>query len=509
MRVFSVEMLVKEEGAAVVQAALGRLKKETAAVAAEMKATTAQVTSTGRAMQQAGQATEIAKDRAAKAAIGFAAVGQSFARTGTITADMGTRIIEAGSQIATMFGPTGLAVGALLGFAAAAVSSFTGASTEAKKMREEFEKQLAQLANSNDLVAAKEQLRDLMYGTAEGAIEVDDAGNSILNMKDGMIALQREITRLNALPFSKFVEQRDEIARLNEELKKAAGQYARLQDLIFARNMPSRPEQLTGAAITIGATAPRTVSDADRRRIAEAARYGARLLEEARNNILREKRQFQAPSVAGYSVLPPDFIDSVTAQLQDTVKELERKSVDILLPVGAVIASGLGEGIANAIKGGITSGLEMAIASGNIGDAFRAMGQAIVQSLASAMVDVAIAAIGLGTLLESIQTFMTAHPALAVASAVALLALAKSMGGSAKGSGMTATGGVGGLTYSAAGGMSAPSSQIIFGGTSATTAAGMTPRSATNVTIIGPNDPTAQRAMQELLAKANSRGRIG
>jgi hypothetical protein len=37
----------------------------------------------------------------------------------------------------------------------------------------------------------------------------------------------------------------------------------------------------------------------------------------------------------------------------------------------------------------------------------------------------------------------------------------------------------------------------------------MQPRSATNVTIIGPNDPSAQRAMQELLAKANSRGRVG
>ena len=74
---------------------------------------------------------------------------------------------------------------------------------------------------------------------------------------------------------------------------------------------------------------------------------------------------------------------------------------------------------------------------------------------------------------------------------------------------MVATGGTSGLTYSAAGTMAAPAQQIIFGATSATTAAGMQPRSSTNVTIIGPNDPSAQRAMQELLAKANSRGRVG
>jgi hypothetical protein len=103
---------------------------------------------------------------------------------------------------------------------------------------------------------------------------------------------------------------------------------------------------------------------------------------------------------------------------------------------------------------------------------------------------------------------MMKHPALAVASAVAMLTLARSMGGGASGADMVGTGGAGGLTYSAAS-SAAPTQQIIFGATSATTAAGMTPRSSTNVTIIGPNDPSAQRAMQELMAKADSRGRLG
>lgn len=170
----------------------------------------------------------------------------------------------------------------------------------------------------------------------------------------------------------------------------------------------------------------------------------------------------------------------------------------------------LSEGISGALEGGILSGLEMALASGNIGEAFRAMGQAIVSSLAKAMVNVAIAAIKLGTLLEKVRAFMMLNPAIAVASAVALLALARSMGGGATGGTMTGVGGATGLSY-AVGGASAPSVQnpIIFGGTSATTAAGMTARPNMNVTIIGPNDPTAQRAMQELMNKANSRGTVG
>jgi hypothetical protein len=175
------------------------------------------------------------------------------------------------------------------------------------------------------------------------------------------------------------------------------------------------------------------------------------------------------------------------------------------------IKNTLADGIGSAVENGILSGLEMGLAGGNIGDAFKAMGQAIVQSMARAMVNVAISAIKLGELLQRVRDFMVLNPKLAVFTAVALLALARSMGGGAASGGMSATGGVGGLSYGMTGASAStlPTQQIIFGQTSATTAAGMTPRQAMNVTVIGPNDPSAQRAIQELMTKANSRGRIG
>ncbi len=89
----------------------------------------------------------------------------------------------------------------------------------------------------------------------------------------------------------------------------------------------------------------------------------------------------------------------------------------------------------------------MGLASGNIGEAFRAMGQAIVQSMAQAMVRVALAAIKFGELLGKIRQFMMDNPKLAVLSAIALLTIARSMGGGATGTGMGAVGGSGGLTY--------------------------------------------------------------
>jgi hypothetical protein len=39
-------------------------------------------------------------------------------------------------------------------------------------------------------------------------------------------------------------------------------------------------------------------------------------------------------------------------------------------------------------------------------------------------------------------------------------------------------------------------------------AASLAPVAPMNITVIGPNDPTAQRAIQELMAKANRRGSV-
>jgi hypothetical protein len=521
MRVFSVEMLVKEEGAAVVEAALKRLKNEAKAVAAEMKVTTSNVTNTGTAMKAAGQATEIAKDRAAKAAIGFAAVGQSMARTGSLTADAGTRIIEAGSQIATMFGPGGLAVAALLAFAAAAVTSFGSAAREAKKLREEFEKELEGLVNADDIVVSVEtiqrKIEELRTGTVYGDID------AIVDVKDGIAGMRAEIQRLREAGFRTDIKllASPELVRLEREIATAESNIKRYEAAL---------ERLGREPIAQNA---KDAADAQKRYNDELER-AIKLNADVRGAI-QEREAGQARGIStigmtrfgtGLEAGAAERAGRPAAPLIDTAA-IERDVLGATAEIAGIIAAadidqqllgairldelknGLADGIAGGIEGGVTSGVEMALASGNITDAFKAMGQAIIQSMASAMVKVALKAIGFASKMKAIQSFMASHPALALASAVALLAIARAAGGGSGGADMVGTGGPGGLTYSAAGTMATPTSQIIFGATSATTAAGMQPRSATNVTIIGPNDPSAQRAMQELLAKANSRGRVG
>ena len=498
MRVFSVEMLVKEEGAAVVEAAMKRLKKETQDVAAEMKATTQSVTGTGRAMQEAGGKTEIARDRAAKAAIGFAAVGQSIARTGSITADAGTRIIEAGSQIALMFGPKGLAVAALLGFATAALTSFGKASAEAKKMEEDFKKSLGNIVNQGDVIALTKQLRDLELGVPSGTLD------EIVDVSDGILAMRTRIKELEETGFTAFNRtNRQELERLRTALAGAETQAKSLRAAIL--NAPT-PAGAPGAApISITGAAPAKAGG-------ETFKKDFDVYKTALESALKafEAQQAELAKRPPLEIFPPEFLQKVGADLEQTARDIEQKGVDVMLPVGATIGSGLSQGLAQGIEGGVRSGLESAIASGNIGDAFKAMGQSIIQSMARAMVDVALKAINFSKMLASIQQFMAGRPLLALAAATALLVMARAAGGGAGTGGMTTMGTPSGLAYAPTSAMSSTApTQLIFGQTSATTAAGMTPRSSMSVTVIGPNDPSAQRAIQELMTKANSRGRLG
>lgn len=174
------------------------------------------------------------------------------------------------------------------------------------------------------------------------------------------------------------------------------------------------------------------------------------------------------------------------------------------------------DAIGGAIVAGIAVGIESAIASGRIGDGFAALGSAMLMGLGDAAIRFGVETMALGTLMQDIvSNFASLLPGGAIAKGAAMIAFGAALkgaagaafGGGARGTGRSPTNPLGAFAGGAIG-TTAPT-QLIFGPTSATTAAGMTPRQAVNVTLIGPNDPTAQRAMQELLRNANQRGTLG
>lgn len=171
--------------------------------------------------------------------------------------------------------------------------------------------------------------------------------------------------------------------------------------------------------------------------------------------------------------------------------------------------------IGNALVGGIVGGIEQAVASGNISDGFKALSSMLLAGIGDAMIQFGTSTAAFSQFMAKITAaLMSLNPAAGLAASLALIGVGAALKGAARGMfGGQRGGGAGSISNFGGnlGGFASniPTTQIIFGQTSATTAAGMQPRQAMNVTIIGPNDPQAQRAMQELMNKANSRGRIG
>jgi tRNA A-37 threonylcarbamoyl transferase component Bud32 len=499
MRVFSVEMLVKEEGAATVQAALARLKKETQAVANDMKVTAQAVTNTGNAMQGAAAKTQIAGDRAAKAAIGFAAVGQSIARTGTLTADAGTRIIEAGSFIATAFGPTGLVVSALLGFAAAAATAFGSTSSEAKKMQEATTKALREMVLGGDITSINKQLRDVQ----QGILDLTTG-----EFTDGLDDLRAKYKALNDQIAATVITEKGRLVGGQNQVYMASAQEVAYNRLVASAS--NLRKQIQGL-------------EADEARLLRARQLAQGFGAGAGAGVVVGGRPLGGLPGAGAGVTgvgrAPFDLGAIQAAIPQAtgiiLTDAQKAAVDLANGIQQTFQQNVG----GALVAGISMGIEQAVASGSIGEGFRALGSMLLAGLGDAMIrfgtTTAAFAQFMATIMESLSNLM---PGGALAASIAMIAfgsalkgVARGMFGGQGGGAAVSIGSFGGGGGGFGGGMGGamPTTQLIFGQTSATTAAGMTPRQSMNVTVIGPNDPSAQRAIQELMTKANSRGRIG
>lgn len=157
---------------------------------------------------------------------------------------------------------------------------------------------------------------------------------------------------------------------------------------------------------------------------------------------------------------------------------------------------------ANIIEQTFKAGFEK---GGTIGGAMKAFGDTILQGIGGIMVRMGETYIEYSSIMLSLAALLpdpfTAGPA-ALAIGAALIGLGSALGAIGGGGGGSGGGNTG--AYGGAPPASFPT-QIVFGQASQTTAAGMTPVAPVNVTVIGPNDPTAQRQIVELVTKAQRR----
>jgi hypothetical protein len=195
-------------------------------------------------------------------------------------------------------------------------------------------------------------------------------------------------------------------------------------------------------------------------------------------------------------------IAGLDARRDEMIAAYERNVLEPAREMGNQLAQILSAGVANAFQALTAKG-------GNIGDAFKALGQTILSGLGDMLIRVGttalVAAIKVNTMLA------TLFSPTGIAAALAVIALGGALKGAASrmvttGQGAPVTaGGFGYTGMGGGGGITLPGVTYM-----PTAAGGMGSRvmaaNPMQVTIIGPNDPTAQRQMQELIQNANRRG---
>jgi hypothetical protein len=198
-------------------------------------------------------------------------------------------------------------------------------------------------------------------------------------------------------------------------------------------------------------------------------------------------------------------IAGLDARRDEMVAAYDRNVLEPARQMGRQLNQILGAGIANAFQALTARG-------GNIGDAFKALGQTILAGLGDMLIQLGTSLLPVAALLAKVRAaLLSLNPAAMVAAAVGLIAIGGMMKGAASrltptGAGAPVTsGGFGYTGMGGGGGITLPGVTYM-----PTAAGGMGSRvmaaNPVNVTIIGPNDPTAQRQMQELIQNANRRG---
>lgn len=206
--------------------------------------------------------------------------------------------------------------------------------------------------------------------------------------------------------------------------------------------------------------------------------------------------------------------DMLEAQIQNIrAGELFKLATDETLQMVGEMAGTIESGLENTLGDAIANGMKAAFDTGSLGAFFESFGKTMLAGFGDILVQLGKILIQYGLTMEALRPFLmnifTAGPA-AIAAGVALVALGSAFSAVVSSSG-------GGRAAMSAGGVRSSGSgfsQQMTDATRSTISMGPAPTIQAqpsivyNNTIIGPDDPTAQRQLTEMLVKAQRRGLV-
>lgn len=493
----SLRVVVRPEGVELTQAAIQSLARATAQAARE-----AAQASTG----SIGEVTSGLDHQLSHSSLRITEAMQRAAASGATAGHGLQKVVDIGASMAMMFGAAGPIVAGIGIVALTITHLFSGAREEMQKTHDKAK----QLLNDTDQVGLVKELRDLTLGTRGEHFE-DSLGGL-----QGKSAFAQSIAgSLNNTAFGPFAnllavwtgkkakDRAEAIKYLTDELLNPAGRTSgvgglppvrieakKTEEEFPAMEVPTMHELIKKLVASIVAD-DKAESWQDFKPLQEEIEKG---LAKSLSDMPGEMAKQIEEGFKGADGLR--FTKSLEASMRDLAKRMK----------WITLQNEFGAGIGAAVSGGIVMGLQTAVAGGTVGNAFRALAQSIMGEMSKLLVDVALRALGFAELMAKFQLWLIANPWAAIGIAAAMVVLARSFASGGAGGGAAAGGG--GFSSSGYGNAvgAAETTRILWGADSATVAAGMTPRPANQFIIIGPNDPTAQRGILELIRKAERRG---
>jgi len=445
------------------------------------------------------------------------------------------------STLGSMVAGQALIVGVLAGVAAIS-AAYDALTADTRKLTEEQDKAVEAL----NRVARAQQ-----FGVGgELVSQIDIANKKLKTLKDELKAAQKQsITPIvggdiGTLPNQNAAEvaaAKERVRVLKEQI--AAGERELLNEVndANARYSMERSEQLRSLVEANRATLAEQEEYARRRvnieqQLADKTLSAAKrlqMIEQLRTLTPKEKKpkaEKKPLKLAEVSDIGSAFaqlrgripLQEITIPVMPKIElppEMEGGKAGVFAKVGADFVNGwaemmdsVGDQLSNILVDSVASAFEnLAATGGSLKSAFKVLTSGLLSGLGGMLIEFGRYVIVAGNLMARVkESLASMNPVAGIAAGLAMIAIGGMLRGAASRSFSTPSGGGGG-----GGGYSAgmPTGSMAFatqyyGPTAAGSANTIERINPVSVTIIGPNDPAAQRQMQELIRNANRRGSV-
>jgi hypothetical protein len=475
-----------------------------------------------RTARNAGDTTSAAlsqvQRQAAMSARQIAGNVAQIATVGAATAESMKGILTQGANLAFMFGTGGAIAGAVALTGMAIVSFFRTARSEMEATARKAMEELGRLAESGDAGAIGGRFgiaTKLFSGDRFAARREDEGAVAFEVRRRGIQGARQQITEMQAgiadamargVSGPALAQLQRSLTTWQTELDKVVRRYEGLLGLM--REMEEQigfaaGRTVAGAKVSFSEGEDRAARDrldkllAVPRLSAKAIGFDPKAINpiELRDEMLQTIRE-------GLRDVPPIPATALTPELQEIVR------IDNL-------ANSIGMSFGSAVVGGLTAGIVSALTGGGLGGGFEALTGAVLVGLGQMAIRIGTESAAFLSFMQVIQDAIANFmPGLGLAGALgliglgsALVAIGGGMGGRSRG-GMGGRGGSGSYGYGGGGIPSVIDRGLINPLSGVVTAPGtITPRESivNHWTIIGENDPRAQRAVYSMWDKANRR----